>query len=798
MLKANLLKYAGSTASAVLTAVVLMFGAGCQRSATTPEIIPFEHVIVDQNGPASPWGKSVGDINGDGRPDLIAGGRENGGLVWYENPGWRKHVIASEGAFSTDHEVGDINKDGRNDVISVMYDRLVWFRNEGDDRWSMKEIDQQAFHDVEVADIDGDGFLDIVARGQSAFKNVGGKLYLYLQRAHGGWDKRVIEVPQGEGLKVQDIDGDGKADIIINGVWLKNPGGRNAEWQQQAFTHSWTWPHVYVAVGDVNGDGRLDIVMSPAEIAGGRYRISWFEAPRDRTTEWVEHVVDADVEAVHHFVGVADFDQDGRMDIAAAMMHQGKAPTEVKIYVNQDAGRTWFKQVLSTKGSHNMRIVDIDGDGDPDLFGANWEGENQHPELWINMTCKPGVGCPCWRRHVIDGNRPGKAVFISAADLDGDGHIDLAGGAWWYKNPGTPTGSWERIAFGKPAFDVVLLADLDGDGDIDALATRWREDKYDSRFVFAENDGHGHFRLRDDLPAGAGDFLQGVALSHFGTDGRLQVALSWHRPQDEADRGIQLLTVPKHPAVEPWRLEKISPESQDEALSAGDIDRDGHIDLLLGTRWMRNEGGSWSIHKIDPERADPPDRNRLADINGDGRLDAVVGFRAISKPGDVVWYEQGANPRVPWKQHLVGRVIGPMSLDVVDIDGDGDLDIVVGEHNLKNPDSARLLVFENLDGHGARWRERLIYTGDEHHDGAVASDIDGDGDLDVVSVGWGHGKVLWYENLGPRCTANQGVTVHDQRKPQVNTGAITLMMHLFEHRTINSQAMLHRPPVSQS
>ena len=196
--------------------------------------------------------------------------------------------------------------------------------------------------------------------------------------------------------------------------------------------------------------------------------------------------------------------------------------------------------------------------------------------------------------------------------------------------------------------------------------------------------------------------------------------------------------------------------SQEEALSAGDIDRDGYIDLLLGTRWLRNEGrGRWSVHSIDPNK-DKPDRNRLADINGDGRLDAVVGFEAISVAGDVSWYEQGSDSRLPWKRHLVGTVIGPMSLDVVDMDGDGDLDIVVGEHNLKKPDMARLLVFENIDGHGGRWRERLIYTGDEHHDGALAVDLDGDGDLDIVSIGWDHGKVLWYENLNRTCPAHRG------------------------------------------
>ena len=749
-------KTASIVAVAVLIAVVLIFVGGCQRSAPMPETISFDHVIVDQDGPASPWGKTVGDINGDGRPDLVVGGHANGGLVWYESPRWRKHVIAPDGAFSTDHEVGDIDKDGRSDVVSLMDDRLVWFRNSGGDQWTTEEIDRQHLHDCEIADLDGDGRLDIVARGQSAFAGSGNTLYLYLQRTQGGWDKQTIEVPHGEGLKVQDIDGDDKPDIVINSTWLKNPAGRDDKWRQHVFTRSWTWPHAYVAVGDVNGDGHPDIVMSPAETVGARYRISWFEAPRDRTVEWVEHLVDSDVEAVHHFVGIADFDQDGRADIVSAMMHQGKAPAEVKIYLNQSAGSTWSKQVLSTKGSHSMRIVDIDGDGDPDLFGANWDGENQHPELWINLTCKPDIGCPCWRRHEIDGARPGKAVFIHAADLDGDSHIDLAAGGWWYRNPGTATGVWERRAFGEPAFDVVLLDDLDGDGDMDALATRWRVEKADARFVFAENDGRGTFRIRTDLPVGAGDFLQGVALARFGSAGLSQVALSWHRPPSDKDmdKGIELLTVPKRPSIEPWHIERIAHETQDEALSAGDIDRDGRTDLLLGTLWMGNESADWSVHKIDPDNNSPPDRNRLADINSDGRLDAVVGFRAISKAGDVVWYEQGPDPRAPWKRNFIGSVIGPMSLDVVDIDGDGDLDVVVGEHNLKNPNTARLLVFENLDGRGGRWREREIYTGDEHHDGALAVDLDGDGDLDIVSIGWGHGKVLWYENLSRTCPAH--------------------------------------------
>jgi hypothetical protein len=344
---------------------------------------------------------------------------------------------------------------------------------------------------------------------------------------------------------------------------------------------------------------------------------------------------------------------------------------------------------------------------------------------------------------VIDAGRPWTAVFIAAGDIDGDGRTDLATGGWWYRNPGRAAGHWERRAFGAPADNLALLADLDGDGDLDVLATGWRGAKADARFAWAENDGRGNFRLHTNVPAGQGDFPQGVAASRFTDAGRLQVALSWHAK----GKGVQLLTIPAK-ATQRWAWERASDVSQDEALSAGDIDRDGRIDLLLGTHWLRNEGNGWRAYAIDAT-TENPDRNRLVDLNRDGRLDAVVGFEAINKLGAVVWYEQGSDPTQPWQRHRIGEAIGPMSLDVADIDGDGDPDVIVGEHNLAKPESARLLMFENVDGRGRQWREHVIATGDEHHDGALVVDLDGDGDPDIVSIGWGHDRVLWYENL--RC-----------------------------------------------
>jgi hypothetical protein len=92
-----------------------------------------------------------------------------------------------------------------------------------------------------------------------------------------------------------------------------------------------------------------------------------------------------------------------------------------------------------------------------------------------------------------------------------------------------------------------------------------------------------------------------------------------------------------------------------------------------------------------------------------------------------------------------------MSLDVADMDNDRDVDVVVGEHNLSDPSNARLLVYENVDGQGTSWTPHTVYTGDEHHQGAQVVDIDDDGDLDIISIGWSHNRVLLYENEALAC-----------------------------------------------
>ncbi len=362
----------------LVAAIALL--AACEIGPNESPRVVYE--VVDKSGPKDPWGKSIGDVNRDGLPDLIVAGRSGGGLVWYEGPAWRKHIFNDQLPFSTDQELADINRDGRPDLVMLLHQGLGWMHA---DDWTVQMIDTVKLHDLEVSDFDGDGRLDVAARGQTAFGNAPATLYLYFQDST-GWSARQWPLPPGEGFKAADLDGDGRADLVINGAWLHNPADRDHGWRSHALG-DWTWPHVKVEVADLNGDGRLDVAMTPAEKPGERYRVSWFEHPADPAGAWIEHVIDDTVDAAYHSLALADFDGDGSIDLVAAAMHQS-GERGIYLYRNMAQGMKWERERLSRRPSHGLAAGDLDGDGDIDLFGANWEGKHQWVELWRNQAVK--------------------------------------------------------------------------------------------------------------------------------------------------------------------------------------------------------------------------------------------------------------------------------------------------------------------------------------------------------------------------------------------------------------------------
>lgn len=725
-------------------------------SSTTGDL-PVPHVSAQQTA------SLVLDIDRDGVNDFVIGSRQEGkpSLVWYRRTttGWEQYLIEDT---TLDIEAGgafyDITGNGALDIVmggDYQSNEIWWWENpypnyDPDVPWQryvIKNSGENMHHDMIFGDFTGDGQTELLFWNQRVARIFMAPIPAD-PRATQPWPYTEIYAGGGEGMAKADIDGDGNLNLIAGGRWFKHTEGTNFT----AYSIDDSQYEARIAVGDLTGNGRPEVVMVPGDGIG---RLKWYECTGDPTDPgcWVGHdLLGFDVDHGHS-LAVADINDDGHLDIFCAEMrlNGGNPDAKMWIFLGDGQGNFTTTEVATGFGNHESRVADLTGNGRLDILGKPYNWETPRIDIWLN-TGDPGANTDPgsnmatlpldrWERHVIDADKPWTSIFITAADIDGDDRKDIITGGWWYKNPGTSAGQWMRNPIGTPLNNMAAVFDFDGSGRLDILGTEGKGADTNARFVWAHNAGGGQFTILDNIQPGDGDFLQGVAVERFQAGGPLEVALSWHA----AGKGIQMLRVPANPLEQAWEWRQISPVSQDEALSVGDIDRNGQPDLLLGTQWLRNAGGTWqayTLHATD----EPPDRNILADINGNDRLDAVVGYEAISAPGKLAWYEQGADPTAPWTEHVIDTLIGPMSLDVADMNGNGFLDVVVGEHNIADPSSARLLIYENVDGTGTEWRQHLVFMGDEHHDGAIVVDIDGDGDYDIISIGWSHNRVLLYEN----------------------------------------------------
>lgn len=361
----------------------------------------FLHQFIDDDGGYDGWGAvAVADFDGDGRPEFATGGKGGGFYHLYDYvPGagrWARHVITQEFSPNVGAATADLDGDGRPEIVRGEWgERLLWLVAAPDrpDFGACHVVARGLHdpHDVLAVDLDGDGRDEIVVREKH------GRLLLYRIPAdsHAPWSVEVIAAHlPGDGTAVARL-GRAYGPVIVTNVGWFEPG-RGGWTRHPLGPEALGWhAETRLAVGDVDGDGRDEVVITESEIGPARLAVL---RPHAAEEPWQAEVVldrDLDLRALHT-LQIADLDGDGRMEIVTAEMENGKTDGVCSRprwwALAHDARGGWDRHVLldANLGTHQAAVADFDGDGAPDVAGKVWRanpingcrGRNHVDVLW--------------------------------------------------------------------------------------------------------------------------------------------------------------------------------------------------------------------------------------------------------------------------------------------------------------------------------------------------------------------------------------------------------------------------------
>jgi hypothetical protein len=336
---------------------------------------------------------------------------------------------------------------------------------------------------------------------------------------------------------------------------------------------------------------------------------------------------------------------------------------------------------------------------------------------------------------------------LDIKDINKDGYKDIISGRYFYLNPGADMeGKWIRSDLGMNT-DGYLFVDVDGDDYADVIA----ESLPDVYWFEADNLSGTSWTSRKigEIPATDHVNGQGGRYAHLISGGRGEIILA-------AAEGIWVATIPDDPYNQAdWKFRLIIHTGSSEGIGAGDIDGDGDLDLVTGDMfeedkdisrqlfWHENPGSIdtvWARHHVGAT-INAVDRIEVADFNGDGYQDIAIAeemWPGLEPDANLlIFTNPGAETDSKWERDILFTGYSLNNLDAGDIDNDGDIDLVTAEHRGKE---LRLLLFQN-DGKG-NFTMHILDKGHESHLGTRLADLDSDGDLDIVSIGWDNYEYL--------------------------------------------------------